>query len=85
MEGRQALKPLQLTSRLPTMCLVSFAVGAALEWVMCSSGFYNVYNVKQGQQAAEQQRDDQEFWLRVQARRQARLNAGTIPADQSAT
>ncbi len=78
MEGRQALKPLNLKSRLPTMCAVSFVVGAAIELMMCTSGFYNVYNVKQGQEVAEKNRDDQEFWLRVQSRRQARLNAGTI-------
>ncbi len=63
------------------MCAVSFVVGAAIELMMCTSGFYNVYNVKQGQKAAEKDRDDQEFWLRVNARREARITAGTIKDD----
>jgi hypothetical protein len=78
MEGRHALKSINLRSRLPAMCGVSFVVGAAIELMMCTSGFYNVYNVKQGQKAAEKSRDDDEFWLRVNARRQAKSNAGTI-------
>jgi hypothetical protein len=81
MEGRHSLHPINLRSRLPAMCVISFFVGAAIELMMCTSGFYNVYNVKQGQKQAEQVRDDEEFWLRVSARRSAKVQAGTIRDD----
>ncbi len=81
MEGRHALKSINLRRSLPKMCAVSFSVGAAIEFLMCTTGFYNVYNVKQGQKQAEKQREDSEFWVRVEARRKAKESSGIILDD----
>ena len=78
MEGRHALRSINLRNSLPKMCAVSFGVGAAIEFLMCTTGFYNVYNVKQGQKHAEKEREESEFWLRVQARRKAKESSGII-------
>jgi hypothetical protein len=78
MEGRHALRPISLRTRLPFMCAISFSVGAAIELMMCLSGFYNVYNVKEGEKIASKLRDDKEFWLRVQSRREAKQLLGSI-------
>lgn len=81
MEGRHALRPINLRSRIPVLCLVSFSAGAAIELMMCKSGFYNVYNVKQGAKIGAREREDAEFWLRVKSRRDAKSSLGCIVDD----
>ena len=81
MEGRYAAPVLNIRSRLPTMCAVSFAMGATLEYIMCVTGFYHVYNVKEGQKAASKEREADEFWIRVNSKREAKQRAGKITDD----
>ena len=47
MEGRLSLPPPQYARRLPLLCVSFFGVGALMEWIMCKTGFYNVYSVQQ--------------------------------------
>ncbi len=78
MEGRQALRSLNLRPQIPKLCAISFLVGCTIEFIMCKSGFYNVYNVKQGQRKSTAEREEVEFWLRVNARRDAKEKAVMI-------
>jgi hypothetical protein len=78
MEGKFAVKTLNLRARVPILCGISFCVGITLEFIMCRSGFYNIYDVKQGLQQAEKHRESDEFWIRVEARRQAKAHSGVI-------
>ena len=49
-----------------------------MEYVMCKTGFYTVYTVKGGKREAEEMQKDEEFWIRVKQRREARQNAVVI-------
>mmetsp|Transcript_34340 Transcript_34340/g.99740 ORF Transcript_34340/g.99740 Transcript_34340/m.99740 type:complete len:83 (+) Transcript_34340:89-337(+) len=82
MEGNLALKTPNLTRRLPALCAVMFALGAGLEYVMCKTGFYNVTAVREGQKAAAQKAEEEEFWMRVRARREARQAQVTIRSEE---
>mmetsp|Transcript_15250 Transcript_15250/g.23303 ORF Transcript_15250/g.23303 Transcript_15250/m.23303 type:complete len:83 (+) Transcript_15250:28-276(+) len=82
MEGNLALKTPNLARRLPALCGLMFCLGAGLEYVMCKTGFYNVTAIREGQKAAAQQAEEEEFWLRVKARREARQAAVTIKSDE---
>jgi hypothetical protein len=52
-----------------------------MEYIMCKTGFYTVYTVKGGKRQAEEMQKDEEFWMRVNQRRQARKSAGLISDD----
>jgi hypothetical protein len=78
MEGRQALRISPPFKRLPLLCASMFVFGGLMEYVMCKSGFYTVYTVKGGKREAEDMQRDEEFWLRVKSRREARSAAGLI-------
>merc|ERR1712194_20721 len=78
MEGNLALRTPSLARRLPALCAVMFCLGAGLEYVMCKTGFYNVTAVKEGQKAAAQKQEEDEFWMRVKARRAEREAKVTI-------
>ncbi len=52
-----------------------------MEYIMCKTGFYTVYTVKGGKREAEEMQKDEDFWLRVRARREARQSAGMIKDD----
>jgi uncharacterized Zn finger protein (UPF0148 family) len=56
-------------------------MGATLEYIMCVTGFYHVYNVKEGQKAASKEREADEFWIRVNSKREAKQRAGKITDD----
>lgn len=45
MEGRLSMRPPNLRRRLPMLCICTFFVGGLIEFIMCSSGFYNVTSV----------------------------------------
>mmetsp|Transcript_29879 Transcript_29879/g.56009 ORF Transcript_29879/g.56009 Transcript_29879/m.56009 type:complete len:84 (-) Transcript_29879:71-322(-) len=81
MEGTLALRSPNVYRRLPALCAAMFCLGAGLEYVMCKTGFYNVTAVREGQRAAGSKAEDEEFWLRVQARREARARMVTIRSD----
>ncbi len=49
-----------------------------MEYIMCKTGFYTVYTVKGGKREAEEMQKDEDFWLRVRSRREARQSAVTI-------
>lgn len=49
-----------------------------MEYVMCKTGFYTVYTVKGGKREAEELQKDEDFWLRVRQRREAKKAAGLI-------
>jgi hypothetical protein len=49
-----------------------------MEYVMCKTGFYNVLTVNSGKRNAEQLQRDEDFWVRVKQRREARQNAVQI-------
>ena len=49
-----------------------------MEYIMCKTGFYTVYTVKGGKREAEEMQRDEDFWLRVRSRREARQSAVTI-------
>jgi hypothetical protein len=49
-----------------------------MEYIMCKTGFYTVYTVKGGKREAEEMQKDEDFWLRVRSRREARQTAGLI-------
>ncbi|KAF4710666.1 hypothetical protein FOZ63_017107, partial [Perkinsus olseni] len=72
MEGRLSMRPPNLRRRLPMLCVCTFFVGGLIEFIMCSSGFYNVTSVNQGKKEAEKQQKGNDFWMRVKARRKAR-------------
>mmetsp|Transcript_4105 Transcript_4105/g.9659 ORF Transcript_4105/g.9659 Transcript_4105/m.9659 type:complete len:84 (-) Transcript_4105:209-460(-) len=82
MEGNLALRTPNLARRLPAICVLMFGLGAALEFVMCKTGFYNVTSVKEGQKAANEKTEEEEFWMRVKSRRQAREAMVTIRSDE---
>jgi hypothetical protein len=58
-----------------------FVFGGLMEYIMCKTGFYTVYTVKGGKREAEEMQRDEDFWLRVKSRREARQNAATINDD----
>ena len=58
-----------------------FLLGAGLEYVMCKTGFYNVTSVREGQREAGSKAEDEEFWMRVKARREARARMVTIKSE----
>lgn len=64
--------------RLPLLCGSMFLFGGLMEYVMCKTGFYTVYTVKGGKRDAEELQKDEDFWLRVKQRREARKNAALI-------
>ncbi|CAE7892540.1 unnamed protein product, partial [Symbiodinium microadriaticum] len=68
--------------RLPALCGASFLLGGSLEYVMCKTGFYNVNLVKEGQKTASSKAEDDEFWMRVEARREARARMVTIRSEE---
>mmetsp|Transcript_5750 Transcript_5750/g.9024 ORF Transcript_5750/g.9024 Transcript_5750/m.9024 type:complete len:83 (+) Transcript_5750:69-317(+) len=78
MEGNLAIRQVNLVKRLPALCGVMFCMGAGLEYVMCKTGFYNVTAVREGQKAAASKAEEEEFWGRVRARREAREKLVTI-------
>lgn len=78
MEGRQALRISPPFKRLPLLCGSMFVFGALMEYIMCKTGFYNVFTVKGGKREAEELQKDEDFWIRVQQRREARTKAGLI-------
>lgn len=78
MEGRQALRISPPFKRLPLLCGSMFLFGGLMEYVMCKTGFYTVYTVKGGKREAEEMQKDEEFWIRVKQRREARQNAVVI-------
>lgn len=78
MEGRFSAPVLNMRNRLPAMCAASFLLGATLEYIMCVTGFYHVYNVKRGQVASTKEREDDDFWIRVNAKRSDRQLASRI-------
>jgi hypothetical protein len=78
MEGRYAAPVLNMRNKLPLMCAASFALGASIEYIMCVTGFYHVHNVKQGQREAMKERESDDFWVRVNAKRLARQQSGKI-------
>eukprot|EP00416_Gambierdiscus_australes_P017109 CAMPEP_0171067412 /NCGR_PEP_ID=MMETSP0766_2-20121228/7987_1 /TAXON_ID=439317 /ORGANISM="Gambierdiscus australes, Strain CAWD 149" /LENGTH=82 /DNA_ID=CAMNT_0011523649 /DNA_START=136 /DNA_END=384 /DNA_ORIENTATION=- len=82
MEGNLALRTPSLARRLPALCGLMFCLGAGLEYVMCKTGFYNVTAVKEGQRAASQRAEEEEFWMRVKARRAAREAQVTIRSEE---
>ena len=45
---------------------------------MCVTGFYHVYSVKRGEVASIKEREDEDFWIRVDAKRSARQLATRI-------
>ena len=49
-----------------------------MEYIMCKTGFYTVFTVKGGKREAEELQKDEDFWIRVQQRREARNKAGLI-------
>lgn len=49
-----------------------------MEFIMCKTGFYTVYTVKGGKREADEMQKDEDFWLRVKSRREARTSAGLI-------
>lgn len=49
-----------------------------MEYIMCKTGFYTVFTVKGGKREAEELQKDEDFWIRVQQRREARTKAGLI-------
>lgn len=55
-----------------------FVFGGLMEYVMCKTGFYTVYTVKGGKREAEELQKDEDFWLRVRQRREAKKAAGLI-------
>mmetsp|Transcript_20772 Transcript_20772/g.48207 ORF Transcript_20772/g.48207 Transcript_20772/m.48207 type:complete len:82 (+) Transcript_20772:126-371(+) len=81
MEGNLALRTTNVTKRLPALCGVMFFLGAALEYVMCKTGFYNVNAVREGQKAAVRKAEEDDFWMRVKARREAREALVTIKSE----
>mmetsp|Transcript_50035 Transcript_50035/g.116907 ORF Transcript_50035/g.116907 Transcript_50035/m.116907 type:complete len:82 (+) Transcript_50035:96-341(+) len=81
MEGNLSLKTSNVTKRIPALCAFMFVVGAALEYVMCKTGFYNVRSVMDGQKAANRKAEEDDFWLRVRARREAREKLVTIKSE----
>eukprot|EP00434_Breviolum_minutum_P038086 symbB.v1.2.033779.t2/scaffold4220.1/size42939/2 len=72
MEGNLALRSPNIYRRLPLLCTAMFCLGAGLEYVMCKTGFYNVTTVREGQREAGAKAEDEEFWMRVNSRREAR-------------
>lgn len=52
-----------------------FVMGAALEYVMCKTGFYTVVNKSEGKKEAAKKMEQKAFWDRVEARRDKRANA----------
>lgn len=78
MEGRQALRISPPFKRLPLLCGSMFLFGGLMEYVMCKTGFYTVYTVKGGKREADEMQKDEEFWIRVKQRREARQNAVVI-------
>mmetsp|Transcript_38163 Transcript_38163/g.75688 ORF Transcript_38163/g.75688 Transcript_38163/m.75688 type:complete len:83 (-) Transcript_38163:85-333(-) len=82
MEGHLALKTPNLFKRLPALCAIMFGLGAGLEYVMCKTGFYNVTAVKEGQKVASEKAEEEEFWMRVKARRAAREAQVTIRSEE---
>eukprot|EP00920_Eleutheroschizon_duboscqi_P033492 GHVT01080595.1.p1 GENE.GHVT01080595.1~~GHVT01080595.1.p1 ORF type:complete len:104 (-),score=9.85 GHVT01080595.1:270-581(-) len=84
MEGRKALAVPNVWRYVPRLCASMFLCGAALEVAMIHSGFYNVYSVNQAYKRAGKQADEQDFWLRVKARRAAKLAAGLIRGESEA-
>lgn len=78
MEGRYSAPVLNMRGRLPAMCAASFVLGASLEYIMCVTGFYHVYSVKRGEVASIKEREDEDFWIRVDAKRSARQLATRI-------
>mmetsp|Transcript_6495 Transcript_6495/g.11272 ORF Transcript_6495/g.11272 Transcript_6495/m.11272 type:complete len:82 (+) Transcript_6495:128-373(+) len=81
MEGNLALKTTSVARRVPALCAFSFVMGAALEYCMCKTGFYNVTTVREGQKAANRKAEEEEFWFRVRARREAREKLVTIQSE----
>ncbi len=81
MEGRQALRLSPPFKRLPLLCGSMFIFGGLMEYIMCKTGFYTVYTVKGGKRDAEELEKDEDFWLRVRQRREARKNAVVISDD----
>ncbi len=49
-----------------------------MEYIMCKTGFYTVLTVNGGKREAEALQKDEDFWIRVQQRREARKKAGLI-------
>ena len=85
MEGRLSVgKPPNVGKRLPAVCGFCFFMGGLIEWFMCKTGFYNVYSVREGQKAAAKKAEDEGFWLRVQARREARAKEVEIAGGTNA-
>ena len=78
MEGRQALRISPPYKRLPLLSASMFVFGGLMEYVMCKTGFYTVYTVKGGKREADDMQKDEEFWMRVRQRREARKSAGLI-------
>jgi hypothetical protein len=60
-----------------------FVFGGLMEYIMCKTGFYTVYTVKGGKRDAEELEKDEDFWLRVRQRREARKNAVVISDNDS--
>eukprot|EP00920_Eleutheroschizon_duboscqi_P033486 GHVT01080586.1.p1 GENE.GHVT01080586.1~~GHVT01080586.1.p1 ORF type:complete len:107 (-),score=7.29 GHVT01080586.1:270-590(-) len=83
-QGRKALAVPNVWRYVPRLCASMFLCGAALEVAMIHSGFYNVYSVNQAYKRAGKQADEQDFWLRVKARRAAKLAAGLIRGESEA-
>jgi hypothetical protein len=55
-----------------------FVFGGLMEYIMCKTGFYTVLTVNGGKREAEALQKDEDFWIRVQQRREARKKAGLI-------
>eukprot|EP00913_Durusdinium_trenchii_P035774 g33475.t1 len=81
MEGKLALRSPNIYRRLPLLCGAMFCLGAGLEYVMCKTGFYNVTSVREGQREAGAKAEDEEFWMRVNQRREARARMVTIKSE----
>lgn len=54
------------------MCFMAFCGGVVYEATLCLTGFYNVYSYKAAEKTAQKKLEDEDFWVRVRARREAK-------------
>lgn len=87
MEGRRALRHVDVKQGKGFYLAFSFCLGAAVEWLFCKTGYYQSASFLRdlefgGYQKYNEKTEDEEFWDRVQARRKGKAEKLTIKTDE---
>ncbi|CEL94329.1 unnamed protein product [Vitrella brassicaformis CCMP3155] len=73
MEGKLSLPYVSVNKKLPILMGIMFLCGMGYEYVLCKTGFYNVYTVNEGQKAAERDIRQREFWREIREKQDEKL------------